>query len=133
MTIRERAIERAIELKKQGIGPDRILVMLSTSESHYKKNSGLAPPDYRKMCEEWIPKAREERVKVKGTVSTIWECPIEGPTKMEKAVEFAQRWLEIGAMAERIVGRRLRSERIKRGRIPKSLSGRQQTSSRGTQ
>jgi hydroxymethylglutaryl-CoA lyase len=35
------------------------------------------------------------------------------------------RVLEIGAMMERIVGRRLRSECIRMGRIPKSLSGRQ--------
>jgi hydroxymethylglutaryl-CoA lyase len=34
------------------------------------------------------------------------------------------RLLEIGIMNERIVGRRLRSESIKNGRIPKSLSGR---------
>jgi len=97
VTIREKAIERAIELRKQGIGPDRILVMVSTSESHHKKNSGLSLADYWKMCEEWIPKAREAGMKVNGTVSTIWGCPIEGPTKMEKAVEFAQRWLDIGA------------------------------------
>jgi hydroxymethylglutaryl-CoA lyase len=32
--------------------------------------------------------------------------------------------LEIGKMVERIVGRRLRSECINTGRIPKSLSGR---------
>jgi hydroxymethylglutaryl-CoA lyase len=32
--------------------------------------------------------------------------------------------LEIGQMVERITGRRLRSESIKNGRIPKSLSGR---------
>ena len=32
--------------------------------------------------------------------------------------------LEIGTMNERIVGRRLRSESIKNGRIPKSLTGR---------
>jgi hydroxymethylglutaryl-CoA lyase len=32
--------------------------------------------------------------------------------------------LEIGNMVERIVGKRLRSESIKTGRIPKSLSGR---------
>jgi hydroxymethylglutaryl-CoA lyase len=34
------------------------------------------------------------------------------------------RLLEIGIMNERIVGRRLRSESIKNGRIPKELSGR---------
>ena len=32
--------------------------------------------------------------------------------------------LEIGTTNERIVGRRLRSEAIKNGRIPKSLTGR---------
>jgi hydroxymethylglutaryl-CoA lyase len=32
--------------------------------------------------------------------------------------------LEIGSVVERIVGRRLRSESIKNGRIPKSLTGR---------
>lgn len=97
VTIREKAIQRAIELRKQGVGPDRILVMVSTSESHHRKNSGLSLDEYWKMCEEWIPKAREAGMKVNGTVSTIWGCPIEGPTKLEKAVEFAQRWLDIGA------------------------------------
>ena len=32
--------------------------------------------------------------------------------------------LEIGSMVERIVGRRLRSEAIKNGRVPKNLTGR---------
>src|SRR5512138_239281 len=31
ITIRERAVDRAIELKKAGLGPDRILMMVSTS------------------------------------------------------------------------------------------------------
>ena len=42
ITIREKAIERAIEAKKEGFGPDRILLMVSTSESHHKRNSGLS-------------------------------------------------------------------------------------------
>ena len=97
VTIREKAIERAIEDKKNGYGPDRILVMVSTSESHHKKNSGISLDEYWKMCEEWIPKAREAGIKVNGTVSTIWGCPIEGPTEMTKAIEFTKRWLDIGA------------------------------------
>lgn len=97
VTIREKAIERAIEDKKNGFGPDRILVMVSTSESHHKKNSGLSLEEYWKMCEEWIPKAHDAGIKVNGTVSTIWGCPIEGPTEMKKAIEFTKRWLDIGA------------------------------------
>ena len=97
VTIRERAIERAIQAKKDGFGVDRILVMVSTSESHQKKNSGLSIDEYWKMCEEYIPKCHDAGILVNGTVSTIWGCPIEGPTDMKKAIEFTQRWLDIGA------------------------------------
>ncbi len=97
VTIRERAIERAIEAKKEGWGPDRILLMVSTSESHQFKNSGLSHAEYWKMSEEYIKKAHDAGIKVNGTVSTIWGCPIKGPTKMEDAVEFSKRWLDIGA------------------------------------
>lgn len=97
VTIREKAIERAIEARKQGWGPDRILLMVSTSESHHFKNSGLSLAEYWKMAEKWIPLAKDAGIKVNGTVSTIWGCPIEGPTDMTKAVKFSERWFQIGA------------------------------------
>ncbi len=97
ITIREKAIERAIRAKQEGWGPDRILLMVSTSESHHRKNSGLSLSDYWKMAEKYIPLAHDAGIKVNGTVSTIWGCPIEGPTEMSKAIEFTNRWLEIGA------------------------------------
>ncbi len=97
VTIREKAVERAIKARQEGYGPDRILFMVSTSESHHKKNSGTTLAEYWKMCEEYIPKAHAVGMKVCGTVSTIWGCPIEGPTELKKAVEFTQRWLDIGA------------------------------------
>lgn len=96
VTIREKAIERAIENKKNGFGPDRILLMVSTSESHHQKNSGLSLADYWKMAEKYIKLANDAGIKVNGTVSTIWGCPIEGPTDMKKAVEFTKRWFDIG-------------------------------------
>jgi len=97
ITIREKAVERAIAARTEGYGPDRILFMVSTSESHHIKNSGLSLAEYWKMCEAYIPKAHDAGMKVCGTVSTIWGCPIEGPTKMKKALEFTRRWLDIGA------------------------------------
>jgi hydroxymethylglutaryl-CoA lyase len=97
ITIRERAIQRAIDAKLEGYGPDRILLMVSTSESHQMKNSGLTLAEYWKMAEEWVKKARDAGIKVNGTVSTIWGCPIEGPTEMSKAIEFTKRWFDIGA------------------------------------
>jgi hydroxymethylglutaryl-CoA lyase len=97
ITIREKAIERAIRAKKDGFGPDRILLMVSTSESHHIKNSGISLDEYWKMAEKYIPLAHDAGLKVNGTVSTIWGCPIEGPTEMTKAIEFAKRWFAIGA------------------------------------
>jgi len=83
VTIRERAVERAIQAREEGWGPDRILFMVSTSEAHHQKNSGLSLEEYWKMCEAYIPKAHDAGMKVCGTVSTIWGCPIAGPTELE--------------------------------------------------
>ena len=97
ITIREKAVERAIEAKKEGWGPDRILFMVSTSESHHRTNSGLSLAEYWKMVEKYIPLAHDAGIKVNGTVSTIWGCPIEGPTDMNKAIDFTKRWFDLGA------------------------------------
>lgn len=97
VTIRERSVERAIQAKLEGYGPDRILLMVSTSESHHFKNSGLTLNDYWKMAETYIKKAHDAGIKVNGTVSTIWGCPIEGPTDLNKAIEYTKRWFDVGA------------------------------------
>lgn len=97
VTIREKAAERAIEARKEGWGPDRILFMVSTSASHHKANSGISLEEYWAMAEKYIPLAHAVGMKVCGTVSTIWGCPIEGPTELKKAVEFSERWIKIGA------------------------------------
>ena len=77
ITIREKSVERAIQAKLEGYGPDRILLMVSTSESHHLKNSGLSLKEYWKMAEIQIKKAHDAGIKVNGTVSTIWGCPIK--------------------------------------------------------
>ncbi len=97
ITIRERAVDRAIAAKQDGYGPDRILMMVSTSPSHMVRNSGLDHKGYWAEAERCIQKAHDAGIKVNGTVSTIWGCPIEGPTDMRDAVAFTKRWFEIGA------------------------------------
>jgi hydroxymethylglutaryl-CoA lyase len=97
VTIRETAVDRAIEMKAKGYGPDRILMMVSTDEEHHFANSGTTLPNYWKEAERCIKKARDAKIKMVGTVSTIWGSPISGATKLEDAVEFTKRWFEIGA------------------------------------
>jgi len=97
VTIRETAVDRAIELKKKGIGPDRILMMVSTDPEHHFANSGTTLSQYWREAERCIAKARDAGIKMCGTVSTIWGSPISGATKLQDAVEFTKRWFQIGA------------------------------------
>ena len=97
VTIRETAVDRAISLKEQGRGPDRVLMMVSTDEEHHFANSGATLPQYWREAERCIRKCRDAGIKMCGTVSTIWGSPISGPTRLEDAVEFTKRWLSIGA------------------------------------
>lgn len=97
VTIREKAVDRAIELKKKGIGPDRVLMMVSTDPEHHFANSGTTLSQYWREAERCIQKCRDVGIKLCGTVSTIWGSPISGATKLEDAVEFTKRWFSIGA------------------------------------
>jgi hydroxymethylglutaryl-CoA lyase len=97
ITIREKAVDRAVVAKKEGWGPDRILMMVSTDEEHHFANSGTTLPNYWAEAKRCIEKAKDVGIKMNGTVSTIWGSPISGPTRLEEAVEFAKRWLDIGA------------------------------------
>jgi hydroxymethylglutaryl-CoA lyase len=97
ITIREKAVDRAIVARKEGWGPDRILMMVSTDEEHHFANSGTTLPKYWEEAKRCIEKAKEVGIKMNGTVSTIWGSPISGPTRLEDAVEFSKRWLDIGA------------------------------------
>lgn len=97
ITIREKSVDRAIEARKEGWGPDRVLMMVSTDEEHHFANSGTTLPDYWEEAKRAIEKCNDVGIKMNGTVSTIWGSPISGPTRLEDAVEFTKRWLEIGA------------------------------------
>ena len=97
VTIREKSVDRAIQLKEQGVGPDRCLMMVSTEEEHHFANSGTTLPVYWKEAERCIKKCTDAGLKMCGTVSTIWGSPIAGATELKDAVEFTKRWLEIGA------------------------------------
>ncbi len=63
VTIREAAVDRAISLKEQGRGPDRVLMMVSTDEEHHFANSGTTLPQYWREAERCIRKCRDAGIK----------------------------------------------------------------------
>jgi hydroxymethylglutaryl-CoA lyase len=97
VAIRETGVDRAIAGRKEGWGPDRIGMMVSTDEEHHYANSGTTLPEYWQEASRCIEKCHDVGIRVFGTVSTIWGSPISGPTRFEDALEFTKRWLSIGA------------------------------------
>jgi hydroxymethylglutaryl-CoA lyase len=97
VAIRETGVDRAIAGRKEGWGPDRIGMMVSTDEEHHYANSGTTLPEYWEEAERCIQKCHDVNMRIFGTVSTIWGSPISGPTRFEDALEFTKRWLSIGA------------------------------------
>ena len=97
VAIRETGVDRAVAGRKEGWGPDRIGMMVSTDEEHHYANSGTTLPEYWEEAERCIQKCHEVDIRVFGTVSTIWGSPISGPTRFEDALKFTKHWLSIGA------------------------------------
>ena len=97
VAIRETGVDRAVAARKEGWGPDRIGMMVSTDEEHHFANSGTTLPEYWAEAQRCIEKCHDVNIRVFGTVSTIWGSPISGPTRFEDALDFTRRWLDIGA------------------------------------
>lgn len=97
VAIREHAVERAIQARREGYGPDRLLLLTATSDAYQNTSSGLTHDEYWRMCERYLPKIRDAGMKVCGSVTTIWGCPLQGRTELATALEFTRRWLELGA------------------------------------
>ncbi|MDH7478811.1 MAG: pyruvate carboxyltransferase [Syntrophomonadaceae bacterium] len=95
-TMTERAILDAIEDTRQGFGPHRVVVTISTSEPHNKVNSGKSVAEHWKQIEKWLDLTHQAGIKFSVTISTIWGCPIAGPVPMDWAVDFAERLVKMG-------------------------------------
>lgn len=96
VTIREASVDRAIQLCQEGVGPDRILMMVSTDEKHHKANSGILLDEYWKEGHRVREKSAAAGLKMCGTVSTIWGSPYDGVNAVvdeDRALEFVRRWI----------------------------------------
>ena len=79
-----RGLEIAIEC-----GLKEVVTIMSTSESHNKKNLNMCRADSLKEIEKINKVAMENGVKVRSYIATVFGCPIEGHMAPELALETA--------------------------------------------
>jgi hydroxymethylglutaryl-CoA lyase len=70
-------------------GLKEVVTIMSTSESHNKKNLNMSREESLREIEKINKTAREHGVKVRSYIATVFGCPIEGHMAPELALETA--------------------------------------------
>ncbi|MEN2767403.1 hydroxymethylglutaryl-CoA lyase [Ornithinibacillus xuwenensis] len=86
-----KGLENALEA-----GIDGASVFMSASETHNQKNINKAIDDTYPILKEVIKEAKQEGKKVTGYVSTVFDCPYEGPISPEEVIRVCEQLMEYG-------------------------------------
>jgi hydroxymethylglutaryl-CoA lyase len=87
-----RGLELAIES-----GLDEVVTIISTSESHNRKNLNMSVAESLTEIERINQVAAEHGVKVRSYIATVFGCPIEGAMPRAKALDIALRLESFGS------------------------------------
>ena len=80
----QKGLERALEC-----GLEEVVTIMSTSESHNRKNLNCSVAQSLKDAEEINKTARREGLRVRSYIATVFGCPIEGAMDPKKALDIA--------------------------------------------
>lgn len=87
----EKGLEHALEA-----GIDMASVFMSASETHNLKNINKSIAETYPVLKNVIESAKQERKKVTGYVSTVFDCPFEGKVKTDDVLRVCERLFELG-------------------------------------
>ena len=87
-----RGLESAIEC-----GLDEVVTIMSTSESHNKKNLNKSRSEMLKEIEAINKTAKQHGVRVRSYIATVFGCPMEGEMAPELALDVALALESFGA------------------------------------
>src|SRR5215471_1739427 len=86
-----KGLERAVE-----VGLKEVAVFLSASETHNLKNTNKSIERSLEVFDELVPHALDAKMRVRGYISTVWGCPYEGDVDPHRALDIAQRLIDLG-------------------------------------
>lgn len=86
-----KGLENAISAKAK-----HIAVFTSTSNAFNHANINMTVKESLREIETVVERALQNKMKVRGYISTVWGCPYEGKTNPRTALKICQRMLELG-------------------------------------
>lgn len=87
----EKGLENALEA-----GIDMASVFMSASESHNKSNINKSIEETYPILKNVIEGAKQEKKRVTGYVSTVFDCPFEGKVNVDEVLRVCERLFELG-------------------------------------
>jgi hydroxymethylglutaryl-CoA lyase len=101
-TFTMKLVQRAVQTKQEGFGPDIINTQFSTTEEHSKAFFRKTVDERWKFIEEAIRLAHDAGLKIQVTILTVWYCPFRGEMPIEIALQTTDRLMERGCDIVRV-------------------------------
>jgi len=92
LALNEKGLMKAIEAK-----PDWICYVIAATETMSKRNANTTIADSIEVCKQAIRLGKENKIKVRGSISVTWVCPYEGGVPKERVLEITKELSEAGA------------------------------------
>jgi hydroxymethylglutaryl-CoA lyase len=86
-----KGLERAID-----VNVDKVKLMLSATDSHSRHNANATTFKAMKGFEPLVQRAESSPVHVGGSISVAFGCPYEGNVPIERHIEIAKRYEQMG-------------------------------------
>ncbi len=77
-------------------GYHSVAVLTAASESFSLKNTNCSIEESIKRIEKMIPHCKENRIRIRGYISTCWVCPYEGNIGIETVIKVIQYLIDLG-------------------------------------
>lgn len=92
LALNEKGLMKAVEAK-----PDWICYVIAATETMSKRNANTTVADGIEMCKRAIRLGKENKIKVRGSISVTWVCPYEGDVPKERVLEITKELSAAGA------------------------------------
>lgn len=90
-----RAVQRALDARAAGYGPEEISLLVSATEGHSRRNLRRSRDEQWANVAEMATLGRDAFVMV-GTVSVAFDCPFDGSVAEENVLADCRRFAELG-------------------------------------
>src|SRR5262249_18968687 len=92
----EKGLDRCLEHRQRGYGPDAVGTILSASEPHNQANVKRTVAESKAEIEAICRRALEDGLRVIGGIATSFGCPIQGDVPFAAVADLAVWYADLG-------------------------------------